>query len=94
MCLRTAARVAADDPGVFALQYSMDFVLHIFCHTQDRLGWRILEAIGDEIQIGLITKALPRLAGNSVVMLSEAKHPNGESCAIYASGIPHPTGSE
>ena len=33
--------------------------------------------------------ALPTLAGNSVVMLSEAKHPSGITTTINAAGIPH-----
>ena len=33
--------------------------------------------------------ALPTLAGNSVVMLSKAKHPSGETLTINATGIPH-----
>ena len=33
--------------------------------------------------------ALPTLTGNSVVMLSKAKHPSGETLTINATGIPH-----
>ena len=54
---------------------------------------RVLKCLGDagrELPLNSEEKEdLPTLAGNSVVMLSKAKHPNGETLTINATGIPH-----